>query len=134
MNVRNCRKCGKMFNYVMGVPMCPACKDAMEEVFQGVKKYVQEHKGASINDVAEACEVEAQQIRQWIREERLEFSDDSMIGIACEKCGTTIKTGRFCEKCKASMATDLNSAFRPAAPKPIAKPDPKDNRNKMRFI
>ena len=31
MNVRNCRKCGKLFNHVMGMPICPACKDALEK-------------------------------------------------------------------------------------------------------
>ena len=30
MNVRNCRKCGAIFNYVMGPIMCPACRDALE--------------------------------------------------------------------------------------------------------
>ena len=37
MNVRNCKKCGKLFNYVSGAPVCPACKDALEKKFQEVK-------------------------------------------------------------------------------------------------
>ncbi len=58
MNVRNCRKCGKLFNYIMGVPICPACREKLEETFQVVKKYIRENKLADIKEVAEACEVE----------------------------------------------------------------------------
>ena len=37
MNVRNCRKCGAIFNYVMGPIICPACRDAMEAKFKEVE-------------------------------------------------------------------------------------------------
>ena len=134
MNVRNCKKCGKLFNYVAGVPVCPACKDALEKKFQEVKKYVQENRGATIHDVVENCEVDAQQVRQWVREERLEFSGDGVTGIVCERCGATIATGRFCQKCKNEMTEDLGSAL-PQKPKeePKKKKDTKDPA-KMRFL
>lgn len=134
MNVRNCRKCGKLFNYVMGAPVCPACKDALEKKFQEVKKYVQENKGVTIHDVVENCEVDSQQVRQWVREERLEFSGDGATGIACEKCGAAISTGRFCQKCKNEMTANLNTAL-PRKPKeePAKKKDPRDSA-KMRFL
>ncbi len=134
MNVRNCRNCGKLFNYVSGPPVCPACREALEEKFKEVKKYVQDHKGVTIHDVSEACEVDPQQVRQWIREERLEFADGGVSGIYCEKCGKAIPTGRFCEKCKAEMAGNLKSAL-PEKKKEMPKrsKDPRDN-PKMRFL
>ena len=134
MNVRNCRKCGKLFNYVSGPPVCPACRDALEKKFQEVKKYVQDNKGVTIHDVAENCEVDAQQVRQWVREERLEFSGEGVTGISCEKCGKAISTGRFCDKCKAEMTNNLNSVV-PKKNKEMSnqKKDPKDN-PKMRFL
>ena len=131
MNVRNCKKCGKLFNYVSGAPVCPACKDALEKKFQEVKKYVQDNKGATIHDVSENCEVDSQQVRQWVREERLEFSSDGGVtGITCEKCGKNISTGRFCDKCKADMTNNLSSVQKKEIK---TKKDPKDN-PKMRFL
>lgn len=91
MNVRNCRKCGKLFNYISGMPICPACKDKLEEKFQAVKKYIRENRLADIKQVAEDCEVEVGQIQQWIREERLEFTEDSPVKIPCENCGASIR-------------------------------------------
>ncbi|MCQ2526329.1 MAG: flagellar protein [Lachnospiraceae bacterium] len=108
MNVRNCRKCGRMFNYITGMPVCPTCREAMEAKFQEVKEYIREHKGAGINEVAEACEIETAQITQWLREDRLELAADSAVMINCEKCGAPIRSGKYCDKCRANMTNSLN--------------------------
>lgn len=135
MNVRNCRKCGKIFNYVSGPPICIACKEEAEQKYQQVKKYVQDHKVASIPDICNDCEVESTQVQQWIREERLVFAEDSAIGIPCEKCGTTIKTGRFCDTCKANMTNSFNDTMK-SMKKPEPAPRKKDDKDnpRMRFL
>lgn len=134
MNVKNCRRCGRLFNYVMGPPICPACKEDMEHKFQEVKEYIRQNKNSGIAVVANECEVEVAQIQQWIREERLVFSEDSPIGINCENCGAMIRTGRFCDKCKNNMAHNLSSVI-PKQEKPSVqeKKDEKVN-PKMRFL
>ena len=132
MDVRNCKSCGRMFNYLGGPPICPVCKSKTEDDFQKVKEYIRENPGAQIAEIAEANEVTVQQIRQWVREERLEFAKDSQIALNCEKCGASIRTGRFCEKCKNNMASDLTDAFA----KPVAIEEPKKHEHdsdKMRF-
>lgn len=134
MDVRNCRKCGKLFNYAMGPIICPQCKDSLEEKFQEVKKYVFEHQGCGIAEVSEACDVPTQQIKQWLREERLEFSSDSAVGLNCEICGEIIRCGRFCEKCKTNMTHNLKSAYKKEpAPEPEKSKDIKDN-PRMRYL
>ena len=133
MNVRNCKRCRRLFNYITGNPICPSCKEALEEKFQEVKKYVQDNKNCSVQQVSEACDIEEAQIRQWVREERLEFGEGSVSGIACESCGAPLMSGRFCEKCKASMLSDLKSVGRrPEAPK--SQPTRRPDSNKMRFL
>lgn len=133
MDVRNCRKCGKIFNYLLGPPICQACRDKLEEKFQEVKKYVRENKSVGLPEISEACEVEISQIQFWIREERLTFSDDSPVGIECENCGTMIKTGRFCEKCKGKLAKELDPGEKKRTL--VAKPERKvDDRGKMRYL
>lgn len=134
MNVRNCRKCKRLFNYVMGPYLCPQCRQELEDKFQVVKKYVQEHVHADVKVVSEECDVDPMQIRQWVKEERLVFSEESAIGIACERCGTTIRSGRFCEKCKAEMTNGFKSAIASPQPKqPVKKEDTRTN-PKMRYL
>lgn len=121
MDVHNCRICGRLFNYLSGPDVCPGCREAAEKKFQDVKEYVRDNPGATIPEVADNNDVTTNQIRQWIREERLQFSDDSPVGIECEKCGTQIKTGRFCEACKNKMASALSDSIAKPAPKPVEK-------------
>ena len=109
-NIKNCRKCGKMFSYFMGPPICQACREKLEEKFQEVKEYVREHRVAGMNQITEDCGVERKQVEQWVREERLVFSDESPIKLYCEKCGAYITTGRFCEKCKKDTADNFSAA------------------------
>lgn len=135
MNVVNCRKCGKLFNHISGPNICPACKDALEQKFQEVKAYIREHRDCGIAEVCEACDVETAQIQNWIRQERLEFSESSGVKINCEHCGAPILTGRFCEKCKKEMSDNLGSVLhRPAENRPDPSASKQSDKNRMRFL
>lgn len=73
MDVRNCKGCGRLFNYYGGVPLCKACKDKLEEKFQKVKEYLRQNPNTPIQVVSEDNDVSVKQIKQWVREERLVF-------------------------------------------------------------
>ena len=133
MNLRNCARCGKMFNYIGGQPICEPCKKAIEDDFQKVKQYIIDNPGAGLKEISEDNNVTTKQIQQWIREERLMFSDSSPIALQCEKCGAAIQTGRYCNKCKANMANNLTDTF--AKPKPaIQQPVKKESKAGMHFL
>ena len=42
MDVRNCKGCGRLFNYYGGVPLCKACKDTGREVPGGKRIFAAE--------------------------------------------------------------------------------------------
>ncbi|ABX40636.1 flagellar protein [Lachnoclostridium phytofermentans] len=131
MDVRNCRSCGKLFNYLSGVQFCPACMRELDKKFEVVKNYIYDNPKANIQEVAEVNEVTVQQLRQWVREERLAFSEDSLVGLECENCGTMIRTGRFCNLCKDKLVNTLGSAYKTDDPK--GSKDYRDHA-KMRFL
>ena len=133
MDVRNCKGCGKLFNYLSGPPLCPNCLKALDTKFSEVKEYIYEHPGAGIQEVSEENEVSIAQIKKWIREERLSFADDSPIGVECEGCGKTIKTGRYCPLCKDKMTHNLGEMYKEAPKKQVRKIDKTVN-PKMRFF
>lgn len=134
MEVRNCRGCGRLFNYVQGQQLCPACVADLEEKFQQVKMFLRENPNAPLNVVSEENDVSVKQIKQWVREERLTFTEESNITLECESCGAKVLTGRFCAKCKASLQNDLNGALnRPTVT--LAAPKPKGStKDRMRFL
>ena len=132
MNVRNCKNCGRLFNYIAGPPVCPACKEEMEKKFQQAKEYIRENRNSTVTMVAEEIDVPESLVKQWVREERLVFADAAIAGIGCEVCGSPILTGRFCDKCKNQMMNDLNGAIKkPEAP--VIQKREKDN-PRMRFL
>ena len=132
MDVRNCRNCGRMFNYIGGRAICPICKDAIEKDYERVRDYIRENPQANMQQISVDCEVTIPQINEWVRDERLEFSKDSQVMLECESCGEPVRTGRFCEKCKNTMASNLTAAFKkPDAPAHVKKQ--LHDSDKMRF-
>ncbi len=111
MEVRTCKQCKRLFNYLSGPTLCPSCKDKLEDKFIQVRDYIRENPHEGINEVAKENDVSTNQIRRWIREERLAFSDDSDIGIDCEKCGRMIKSGRYCKFCKDEMVGQMKGLY-----------------------
>lgn len=130
MDVRNCKKCGSLFDY-KGDPICPACEKVMEDKFLDVRQYINDNPSASMTKVAEENEIPIPQIKKWIRQERLSFTKDSGVSIDCEKCGRAILTGRFCPECRKTMTNSLNNLYVTTAP---VKKDKKSDSAKMRFL
>ncbi|MBU5436681.1 MerR family transcriptional regulator [Tissierella sp. MSJ-40] len=109
MNVRNCNRCGKIYNYD-GFRLCIQCRRNDEGDFQKVKEYLYENPGANVAEVSEQTEVSTRKIIEFLKEGRLEIKDENNILLECEKCGTPIKTGRFCDKCTISLQKELRQA------------------------
>ena len=131
MDVINCKGCGRLFNALTRTRLCPNCQEKLEEKFQEAKKYINENSGATIDMVSQECDVSTKQIKQWIREERLTFSEESMQGIECEQCGAMIRSGRFCDACKSKLQNELRSAtYIPSAEEKKARHE----KDRMRFL
>lgn len=131
MEVRNCRGCGKLYNYIGSTtPACPQCMKKLDDTYEAVKKYIYDNPGANINQVSTDMDVSIQQLQRWIREERLTFAEGSAVGIECENCGAMIRTGRFCAACKSKLLHDFGGEKKMEP----EKPQPKDSGAKMRFL
>ena len=111
MNVTNCRSCGRLFNVLSNEKICPDCRKKLEDKFQQVKKYLEENPNSSMETVSRGRDVALKQSKKWVREERLILSDASEAGITCERCGKMIRTGKYCDECKTTMAMNLRSAY-----------------------
>lgn len=133
MDVRNCKNCGKIFNYLSGDIICPTCYKKLDEKFREVKEYIYKNPGAGVNEVATENDISVSQIKKWVREERLEFTEDALVGIECESCGVSIRTGRFCQNCKNVLAQQFESLYNKKVNQNDKKINYKDN-PRMRFL
>lgn len=105
MEVRHCSVCRRLIQYPgFGIPMCSDCKKQDDEDFEKVKNYLRDHASATEQEVVDVTEVDPHKILRWLREERLMVGDASHFSLTCESCGEKITTGRYCIKCRSSLA------------------------------
>lgn len=110
--VKNCRKCRKIFMYASGPQLCENCKQSEEEDFEKVRTFLRDFPGASIQEVARETEISTQLIYKFLKDGRLEVSESSPIALQCENCGARVKSGRFCINCSKKLADDMISVGR----------------------
>ena len=110
MEMRNCKKCGKVFAS-FGDKVCVDCKREEDELFTKVKEYIYDHPRASIKEVSRETEVDEDIILRYMREGRIEVADDSLSTLTCEKCGKIIRTGKYCVDCQKKLYNTLNTAM-----------------------
>lgn len=123
MEVKVCKNCRRLFKYIYGPELCQDCIKLIpieeerikkeltatlkplvkedEDKYIQVKDYIMSNPKATIIQISEANDILPSKLFEWIREERLEFSDDSKTAwFECAKCGAKIKSGRLCTQCK----------------------------------
>lgn len=110
-DVRNCKKCGRIFNYIGGIQYCPACRDKDEQDYKRVKEYLYENPKATVSQISMDLDISVEQIKRYLREGRLEIvGDEGNLFLECEACGKAIRSGRFCPECERSLSRDLSTA------------------------
>lgn len=109
MDMRNCRRCGKLFAYV-NTPICPNCVKQDEDDFKRVKEYIYDHPKCSMAEVAQETQVSIKKITKFLRDGRLEIVEGMNFILECESCGAPIKTGRFCPKCTSDLGNSISGS------------------------
>jgi len=123
-----------MFSFMGGMPICSQCKQKEEEDFQNIKKYLYDHSGASIQDVSDACEVSVEKITRFLREGRLEVKEGSNVVLECEKCGKSIRSGRFCNECSKQLEKDIGSVAANSASQLSKEEEKSKGKSGMRYL
>lgn len=115
MTIRNCSRCGRMFQAEGATKLCSRCLDNDEEDFKVVREYVYDNPGANITEVSEETGVSEEKILKFLRQGKLMLKDEVSMVLDCERCGKPIKTGRFCDSCSHEMSQGLRTAANKAA-------------------
>jgi len=123
VEVRVCKNCKRLFKYIYGPELCRECIKLIpkeeerikaeltaainpmitedEKKYKQVKDYIMAHPKATVIQISEINEITPMKLFEWIREDRLEFSEDAEYAwFECASCGAKIKSGRLCNRCK----------------------------------
>jgi len=90
--------------------MCDVCKQLDEEDFRRVKDYLYKNSGANLTQVSIDLDVSVEKIKRFLKDGRLEIvAEDGNMFLDCEKCGKSIKSGKFCEECGKNITSDFKT-------------------------
>ena len=109
MEMANCPKCGKLFSKTSS-PLCVECSKVEEELFQKVKKYLEDNPNSSIQEISTANGISPKKVLRYLKEGRLEISNGLKGVLRCTQCGKSISSGRFCDKCIIDFNHEMDTA------------------------
>jgi len=108
--IRYCKECRRIFQYLNGPVLCEVCRKKDDEDFEKVRNFLRDYPGANMQEVSNATGVKPSKIHRWLKEERLEVSEGSPVALNCERCGIRIRSGRFCVECSKLLAKEIMQA------------------------
>lgn len=107
-----CGKCGGNMIYTnAGIYKCESCGEEVLDDFGKVKKYLDEHGPTSAFKISQDTGVSTDVINTFLREGRVEIPDGADCYIKCEKCGCSIRYGRYCPECVKALAGGIKSVL-----------------------
>ena len=106
--MKNCSSCGKVFIAINNSRVCPDCREKEEQWEKEIIEYVREHPKSQIPEIVEATGVQEPIIRRMIREGRF-VSSGADLYYPCEKCGSPIQKGQYCDKCQREIRDELTA-------------------------
>ena len=128
VNLKNCPKCGRVFA-MTGRDLCQKCLELEDDDYAIVRRYVRDHPRSTVIEVAEETGVSEDIILQYLKDGRLVSNAFSEV-ITCERCGKSIRGGKYCESCKNVINAQLRGVDPPKEEEPKSKSLGK-NANKM---
>lgn len=108
--MKNCSSCGKVFVAFNNARICADCRQKEEEWEKAVVEYVREHPKCNIAEIVEQTGAQEPLIRRMIREGYF-VSTGVELYYPCEKCGSPIDKGQYCEKCQKELRDELTAAI-----------------------
>ena len=107
--MKNCSSCGKVFVSINNSRICVDCREKEEQWEKQIVEYVRDNPKSQIPEIVEATGVQEPVIRRMIREGRF-LSSNIDLFYPCEKCGSPIQKGQYCDKCQKEMREELTAA------------------------
>jgi protein-arginine kinase activator protein McsA len=109
MELRNCRKCQKLFISISGRLICQECYEVEEEKYDRILKYLGTHPDASIKEICEATQNSEESVVELVKKGKITLNVS--VVYRCEICGKKITSGKACPECRKKMEEELDKVI-----------------------
>lgn len=108
--LRICSSCGGELEYKgLGEFACKDCGNVEYNDYGKVRNFLEEHPGASQEEVARGTGVTKARVRGLLLEGKIQIAPNSKTFLTCLNCGVRILSGRYCDACQ----TEINASKTP---------------------
>jgi len=128
MHLKNCTRCGNLYSSSHQT-LCPECLEKDEEDFKKVRNFVKDNPKVAIEVVVEATGVPEEQIREYVRNGRLDVAYFAGPVLHCARCGKPISSGDYCVLCQ----KELSETFTSGTSKPSPTEEAEKNKSRSKF-
>jgi len=110
---RVCKVCGGVMVFKgVGEYQCEDCQAIEYDDYGKVRRYIEEHRGATAAQIEEAVGVPQRTVRRLLKDGRIEIAEGSKVFLRCELCGKAIRSGQFCPECEIKVHRKLEASQR----------------------
>lgn len=109
----NCDECnGKVYFVGDGKYKCKTCGKYLLDAWGKVEECRREKSLSTVADIARETNVEEENVYLILSHEGEKLPKESKYYLACERCGCSIQTGRFCISCVRELANGIGNLIR----------------------
>lgn len=108
--LRNCRRCGKLFSY-LGASVCQECREKEERQYEILKEYLTEHPRATVQETSKDTGVPVARITDFLRRGLLaQVTPILKAELVCRICKKPIPSGVVvCPECHDKLQPSMRS-------------------------
>lgn len=107
-----CDKCsGKVFHIGGGAYHCESCGADILDDFGKIKRFLDENGPTPILVISQYTGVSTEIIEALLKDGRVEITEPSRYYLQCQKCGCSIRSGRFCIECARELSNGIQKIF-----------------------
>lgn len=108
-----CKACnGKLYYLKDGRYHCRKCGHETMDDLGKVKSFLKQNEDATVMFIAQSTGVDSELIEMVLREGEIEIPRDSNYYLSCEKCGCSIREGKFCSSCVYEITGDIKQLLK----------------------
>ncbi|MDA7025515.1 hypothetical protein PJ311_02685 [Bacillus sp. CLL-7-23] len=106
----NCPRCEALFMKSSFQTVCHKCLKEEELCFEKVYKFIKKQKNrqSTMMQIVEETGVDEELILKFIKQKRIQISHLPNLGYPCDRCGASIRAGRYCAACEQDIAGQMS--------------------------
>lgn len=107
-----CPTCGgKLYYSGIGNYQCRDCDHVIMDDYGKVRHFIEENGPATALTIAKETGVDSEIVTLFLEAGKIGIPEGSKYFLSCQKCGCSLRFGRYCADCSTSLANGIKTEY-----------------------